>query len=251
MERMEKLLQEKSGELEQVCDELKEERQNNRQAREVTENVEQRFQREDMDMERPATNTAVSEAVKPIEGEPILQDTEARRPEGGRDDVDMEENVGRGVVEETEKTNQKARWMDISDDEDMYAIEENMAKVSLNFSFVSSLLRWQKEATGRVPAPYRFSRPLGGGGTRLKATWPSASRPQPHADGNQHSRTPSQIPCNDDQPSRNQGQQTNTTVNASYLDVLKEVVSQAVATALQQQGGGNPIPPSNSYKPRS
>ncbi|SRR6266511_233034 len=141
MERMEKLLQEKSGELEQVCDELKEERQNNRQTREVTENVEQRFQREDMDMERPATNTAVSEAVKPTEGEPILQDTEARRPEGGREDVDMEEDVGRGVVEETEKTNQKARWMDISDDEDMYAIEENKAKVSFNFSFVSSLLR--------------------------------------------------------------------------------------------------------------
>ena len=141
MKRMEGLLLEKSGELEQVCDELKEERQNNLQAREVTENVEQRFRTEDMDMERAATNTAVSEAVKPTEGEPILQDTEARRPERGRDDVNMEEDMARGVVEETEKTNQKARWMDISDDDDMYAIEENKDKVSFNFSFISSLLR--------------------------------------------------------------------------------------------------------------
>ena len=39
MERMEELLHEKSGELEKVCDELRDEHQNNR---EETENVEQR-----------------------------------------------------------------------------------------------------------------------------------------------------------------------------------------------------------------
>ena len=134
MKRMEGLLLEKSGELEQVCDELKEERQNNLQAREVMENVEQRFRTEDMDMERPATNTAVSEAVKPTEGEPMLQDMEVRRPEGRRDDDDMEENVPRGVVGETKnlKANQKIQLIDNSDDEDMYMIEEN-PNVSLIF----------------------------------------------------------------------------------------------------------------------
>jgi len=100
-----------------------------------------------------------------------------------------------------------------------------------------------KKSSKAVPAPYKFSRPLGGGGPRIKATWPSdtkSNRPSSHLPNNL-SQSATNI-------AGNQAPQAIVINGFQHLDSLKEALSQAIVDALKQQGLVQPV---HSFQPRS